>query len=79
VPTILLLQLPRSSLYLLRPPAFCFRFHFTFLVLFAAKMSFLGRGAPSPAGGVNQERVEMAINECVGSNLIQAIAVDPAP
>ncbi|KAJ8586832.1 hypothetical protein M405DRAFT_718789, partial [Rhizopogon salebrosus TDB-379] len=26
-------------------------------------MSFLGRGAPSPAGGVNQERVEMAINE----------------
>ena len=42
-------------------------------------MSFLGRGAPSPAGGVNQERVEMAINECVGSNFIQAITVHPAP
>ncbi|KAG2345227.1 hypothetical protein BDR05DRAFT_864263, partial [Suillus weaverae] len=26
-------------------------------------MSFLGRGGPSPAGGVNHERVEMAINE----------------
>ncbi|KAG1828727.1 Tim10/DDP family zinc finger-domain-containing protein, partial [Suillus fuscotomentosus] len=26
-------------------------------------MSFLGRGGPSPAGGVNHERIEMAINE----------------
>ena len=38
-----------------------------FLILYVAKMSFLGRGAPSQAGGVNHERVEMAINECVGS------------
>ncbi|EGO02858.1 hypothetical protein SERLA73DRAFT_102868 [Serpula lacrymans var. lacrymans S7.3] len=26
-------------------------------------MSFLGRGASTPAGGVNHERMEMAINE----------------
>ncbi|KAG2080693.1 Tim10/DDP family zinc finger-domain-containing protein [Suillus cothurnatus] len=26
-------------------------------------MSFLGRGGPSPAGGVNHERIEMAVNE----------------
>jgi hypothetical protein len=63
---------------LLRPPTFCFRFHFAFLVLYAANMSFLGRGAPSPAGGVNQERVEMAVNECVGSAFIQVDRADPA-
>jgi hypothetical protein len=40
-------------------------------------MSFLGRGAPSPAGGVNQERVEMAINECVGPDSIQVVTADP--
>lgn len=33
-------------------------------LLCLSRMSFLGRGAQSPAGGINQERIEMAINEC---------------
>lgn len=39
-------------------------------------MSFLGRGGPSPAGGVNHERIEMAINECVGSHFTQTVAAN---
>lgn len=52
----------------------CFPFYFAFSLF--ANMSFLGRGGPSPAGGVNHERVEMAINESVGSHFTQTVAAN---